>query len=120
MGTITNLGELWGPSIFVTVTGELLDPSSSSDDDGDQRRSSATVPKQRRLQADIQGGSLCVAAATERRFCVDLPMIKGVGLFDSVYLGDRLRIGQNINGGGALVVQVRMDIIVKQPRGRRS
>jgi hypothetical protein len=34
--------------------------------------------------------------------------IEGVGVFESVFLGDRLRIGQNINGGGALAVQVRV------------
>ena len=36
-------------------------------------------------------------------------MIQGEGLFDSLYLGERLRIGQNINGGGAQVVQIRLD-----------
>ena len=39
--------------------------------------------------------------------CVPLP-IKGVGIFDGVYLGRRLRIGQNLNGGGARIVQVRV------------
>jgi len=93
--SITNRGELFGPDLFLTVSGVLIDP--------DQRERTTATGAYKRLQADIQGGSLCWTP----RFCVDLP-ITGTGLFDSVYVGDRLRIGQNVNGGGALVVQVRM------------
>ena len=39
--------------------------------------------------------------------CAPLP-IQGVGLFDGLYLDKRLRIGQNLNGGGARIVQVRV------------
>lgn len=39
--------------------------------------------------------------------CAPLP-ITGVGVFDGVYLDERLRIGQNLNGGGARIVQVRV------------
>ena len=35
------------------------------------------------------------------------PYSLGEGLFDGVYLDDRLRVGQNLNGGGARIVQVR-------------
>lgn len=61
------------------------------------------VPK--RFQANIQGGKLCI-----KESCIieGLP-IKGTGLFDSLYVGERLRIGQNLNGGGARVVQIRLD-----------
>lgn len=92
IGHISNRGELWGPNLFVRVSGDLIDPDCQ------------TTKAPKRLRADIRDGALCASSA----FCVPLP-ISGVGLFDSVYLGDRLRIGQNINGGGALVVQVRMD-----------
>lgn len=91
-GSISNIGQVFGPSVFVTVSGDLIDVDPKS----------AAVPK--RLQANIQGGQVCAGT----NFCLSLP-ISGVGLLDSVYLGDRLRIGQNVNGGGALVVQVRVD-----------
>jgi hypothetical protein len=90
-GSISNIGELFGPSVLVTVSGDLIDVHPDS----------TAVPK--RLQANIQGGKLCAS-----NNCIDLP-ISGMGLLDSVYLGARLRIGQNVNGGGALVVQVRVD-----------
>jgi len=35
--------------------------------------------------------------------------ISGEGLFDGVYLDDRIRVGQNLNGGGARIVQVRVE-----------
>ena len=85
--TVTNVGQVLGEPVFVTVSG-TLDVSRA--------------PQQ--LQANIQGGKLCVTSAA----CVDLP-ISGTGIFRSVYLGERLRIGQNINGGGALVVQVKVE-----------
>ena len=44
---------------------------------------------------------------TSTSSCLPLP-IRGEGIFDSVYLGKRLRIGQNINGGGARVVQIKL------------
>jgi hypothetical protein len=63
-----------------------------------------TMASPKRFQADIQRGELCV----QRIYCAPLP-IEGQGLFDSVYVGERLRIGQNINGGRARVVQIRLD-----------
>ena len=42
------------------------------------------------------------------RLCLPLP-IQGEGLFDGQYLGERLRVGQNLNGGGARIVQVRVE-----------
>jgi len=97
IGSITNRGErnLGSQIVCHTVAGDSIDPDATT----------TKVPK--RLQANIQGGALC-ASVTEKPVCAPLP-ISGVGLFDSVYLGDRLRIGQNVNGDGALVVQVRMD-----------
>jgi hypothetical protein len=64
-----------------------------------------TSPK--RFRAEIDRGALCLGPADDAP-CVPLP-ISGVGLFDGVYLGRRLRIGQNLNGGGARIVQVRVD-----------
>jgi hypothetical protein len=91
-GTITNLGELWGPSLYVSVGGDLRE---TAEEEGAKSR-------RKGLQATIRQGRLCWVDK-----CLDLP-ISGEGLFESVFLGERLRIGQNINGGGALVVQVRV------------
>lgn len=88
--SVLNVGELFGPSVDVRVFGSITPVSEDSQ-----------VPK--RFRADITGGKLCW-----RPNCIDLP-ITGEGLFDSVYLGERLRIGQNLNGGGARVVQVRLE-----------
>jgi hypothetical protein len=90
--TVVNVGQVLGPSVAVKVFGTL------QEDDPDSIR----VPK--RFRANIQGGKLCAF----RNNCIGLP-IQGEGLFDSLYLGDRLRIGQNLNGGGARVVQIRLD-----------
>lgn len=86
---IVNRGELFGPWLDVRVRGSWEATSDSS-------------PIQR-FKADIQSGQICRGSS----LCAPLP-ITGEGLFDSVYLGDRLRIGKNMNGGGAIVVQVRM------------
>lgn len=88
---LVNRGELFGPWLDVRVLGSWDATSSGSDS------------RMQRFQADIQSGQICRGPL----LCAPLP-ITGEGLFDSVYLGDRLRIGQNINGGGAVVVQVRM------------
>ena len=60
--------------------------------------------KNNMYQAMIEKGELCYTDA-----CIDLPMIQGEGLFESVYLGECLRSGQNINGGGARIVQVKLE-----------
>lgn len=93
--TVNNVGEVLGPAAAVIVSGCL------SEEDIAVRRS----PK--RFRADIDGGRLCLGGGS----CVCLPLpISGVGLFDGVYLGKTLRIGQNLNGGGARIVQVRVDL----------
>lgn len=90
--TVQNTGELIGPLVSVQVFGDL--------DDVDNKQK--YTPK--RYQANIRNGKVCF-----RTKCpITLP-ISGNGLFDGVYLGKRLRIGQNINGGGAMVVQVRVE-----------
>lgn len=89
--TVTNIGELFGPLLVVRVGGSLQE---------DDERSTST-PK--RFKADINTGGLCIGEEK----CIPLP-ITGEGLFDGVYLGERLRIGQNLNGGGARVVQVKL------------
>ena len=93
--TVTNVGELLGQWLEVRVSGSL-----SEDDERD-----LTAPK--RFRADIDGGKICAGPSADAP-CRPLP-ISGVGLFDGVYLGPRLRIGQNLNGGGARIVQVRVD-----------
>lgn len=94
--TVTNIGEILGPILEVRVGGSLVEDDTSS----------LSTPK--RFQANIEKGGLCLGGGSqEDSSCVPLP-IKGEGIFDGVYLGKRLRIGQNINGGGARVVQVKI------------
>lgn len=91
-GSISNIGQILGPWADVTVSGTLEEKDSTS----------TRIPKE--FQAAIQGGKLCLRKSN----CIGLP-IQGEGIFDSLYLGERLRIGQNINGGGARVVQIHLD-----------
>ncbi|EJK52722.1 hypothetical protein THAOC_27976 [Thalassiosira oceanica] len=91
--SVTNVGELLGPALKVRVSGSLREEDTTS----------LSTPK--RFRAEIEGGGLCVGE--DGGGCLPLP-IRGEGIFDGVYLGKRLRIGQNINGGGARVVQVRV------------
>ena len=93
--SVTNIGELLGPSLRVEVSGSLAEDDVGVD----------TTPK--RFRADIARGDLCAG-----NLCVKLP-IEGMGLFDGVYLGEKIRIGQNLNGSGALVVQVRVDTTIQ-------
>ena len=100
--TVVNVGELLGPAVEVRVAGSL-----SEEDLTDQRS-----PK--RFKANINEGALCGSFTLGRaekanigRLCAPLP-ISGEGIFDGVYLGSRIRIGQNLNGGGARIVQVRV------------
>jgi hypothetical protein len=92
---VTNVGELFGSWLEVRVFGEVEA----------LKRGPRNKPQQ--FQAHIQGGKLC-AGGSNSESCIGLP-ISGEGLFESVYLGERLRIGQNLNGGGARVVQVRLE-----------
>ena len=92
--SVTNVGELLGPALKVRVGGRLREGDTGS----------LSTPK--RFRAEIEGGGLCVGEGEDE--CLPLP-IHGEGIFDGVYLGRRLRIGQNINGGGARVVQVRVN-----------
>ena len=93
--SVTNVGELFGPNLFAKVEGNL----SEVDDDTTTRR---VTPK--RFRADIFGGALCY----QQRTCIPFP-IEGVGSFDVLYLGERVRLLQNINGGGAAGIQIRME-----------
>uniref|UniRef100_A0A7S3F9W3 Uncharacterized protein n=1 Tax=Haptolina ericina TaxID=156174 RepID=A0A7S3F9W3_9EUKA len=86
------IGELLGPQLAVFVSGTL------AEDDTAVR----AAPK--RFRAQINAGELCVRGGP----CLPLP-ISGEGIFDGMYLGSRLRIGQNLNGGGARIVQVKVD-----------
>ena len=96
--TVQNVGQILGPWVQVQVSGKIREAIP-----GDRR-----VPK--RFVATIDRGALCAQSSQKQKpqqLCLDLP-ISGEGIFDSVYLGRRLRIGQNINGGGARVVQVKL------------
>ena len=119
-GSVTNVGEVFGPNVVVRVFGDLSPQplQQQSEDNKSPNVSKEDVPRSLLspvYKADIRGGKICVGspdtvtadgAGTGSR-CLPLP-ISGEGLFESVYLGDRIRIGQNLNGGGARVVQVRL------------
>ena len=90
--SVLNVGELLGPALEVRVGGPL-----------EELDESLSTPK--RFRANINSGKICVGQS--KTGCIPLP-ISGEGLFDGVYLGQRLRIGQNLNGGGARVVQVKI------------
>lgn len=106
---VTNVGQILGSLADVEVSGSLREVLSTSSD-----AVTKTITTKRRFEATIEGGKLCFGSSAFQpkmasdRCQIDLPMIKGKGIFDSLYLGDRLRIGQNINGGGARVVQLRL------------
>ena len=91
--SVINVGEILGPILEVRVGGSLQEDDTS------------TYATPKRFTANIVKGGLCIGE--EGNKCLPLP-IKGEGIFDGVYLGERLRIGQNINGGGARVVQVKL------------
>ena len=91
--SVTNVGEIFGPLLEVRVGGSLEEEDETS----------LATPK--RFRANIDQGDLCLGQTSDK--CIPLP-ISGEGLFDGVYLGKRLRIGQNLNGGGARVVQVKI------------
>ena len=87
---VTNVGELFGPSFFVRVAGSVFFAEETS----------RQTPKT--LRADIKGGDLCFQST-----CLPLP-IQGSGLLDILYSGERLRVIQSRDGGGAVVVQINM------------
>lgn len=91
--SVTNVGELFGPLLGVRVGGSLVEEDKENKD----------TPK--RYRANIEQGGLCIGDESKR--CIPLP-IRGEGLFDGVYLGERIRIGQNLNGTGARVVQIKI------------
>lgn len=90
--SVLNVGELMGPALEVRVGGSI-----------EELDESLSTPK--RFRANISSGKICLGQSETA--CIPLP-ISGEGLFDGVYLGQRLRIGQNLNGGGARVVQVKI------------
>ena len=91
-GRVTNVGEVLGPAVRVEVKGGLEELDSS------------VTRSPKRFRALIDSGALCAG----NNACAPLP-ISGEGLFDGVYLDERLRVGQNLNGGGARIVQVRVE-----------
>ena len=100
LDSVINIGELLGPAIRIVVSGSLSEEDESS----------LVIPK--RFSADIYRGDLCIGGNSlddnnADILCVKLP-ISGVGVFNGVYLGERLRIGQSLNGGGAIVVQTKL------------
>jgi len=111
-GSITNIGQLLGPLVTVEVSGDVNELKTNYDVGGEMT-SSSLGGATKRYVANINGGKLCLSSSssssssTGNVVCTKLP-IRGEGIFDSIYVGPRLRIGQNINGGGARVVQIRL------------
>lgn len=100
--SVCNVGQVLGPLVEVRVTGSLERENASQKE---------VVVTPARFTATIERGDLCFFGSgtvdETKQMCIPLP-ISGVGMFDGLYVGRRLRIGQNLNGGGARVVQVRM------------
>eukprot|EP00444_Apocalathium_aciculiferum_P045933 CAMPEP_0183534988 /NCGR_PEP_ID=MMETSP0371-20130417/27248_1 /TAXON_ID=268820 /ORGANISM="Peridinium aciculiferum, Strain PAER-2" /LENGTH=279 /DNA_ID=CAMNT_0025735401 /DNA_START=80 /DNA_END=919 /DNA_ORIENTATION=+ len=90
--SVVNIGEILGPSLAVRVSGVLAEEDPQD----------LVSPK--RFRANINSGTLDIGQGSLQ---VPLP-ITGLGIFDGVYLDDRLRIGLNLNGTGARVVQVKI------------
>ena len=111
-GGITNVGQLLGPFLTVEVSGDVQQLKTNNDVGGEMTSLPPDVTKKRYV-ANINGGKLCLSSPSSsqpsnlNKACAKLP-IHGEGIFDSIYVGPRLRIGQNINGGGARVVQIRL------------
>eukprot|EP00554_Chaetoceros_debilis_P010973 CAMPEP_0194108098 /NCGR_PEP_ID=MMETSP0150-20130528/7862_1 /TAXON_ID=122233 /ORGANISM="Chaetoceros debilis, Strain MM31A-1" /LENGTH=319 /DNA_ID=CAMNT_0038796709 /DNA_START=27 /DNA_END=983 /DNA_ORIENTATION=- len=82
LDTVTNIGEVLGPNVRVEVKGSLREENIGSNQ----------VPK--RFRALITGGESELCAGT---LSFKLP-IEGTGVFDGVFLGEEIRIGQNLNG----------------------
>mmetsp|Transcript_5840 Transcript_5840/g.15224 ORF Transcript_5840/g.15224 Transcript_5840/m.15224 type:complete len:118 (+) Transcript_5840:530-883(+) len=93
--------QLAGPLLEIRAAGGLGEVDKSH-----------TLPK--RFRADIAEGALCgsiTIGAREKantgRLCGPLP-IRGDGSFDVLYVGPRIRVSQNIDGGGARTVHARV------------
>ena len=96
---IVNVSELFGPLLFVKVFGKLRELDSSSQ----------IMPK--RFDATVSGGGLCWGGERhgyEGGFCLDLPMIQGTGQQDFLFNSERIRILRSVDGGGTIVVQIRI------------
>jgi len=100
---VINVGELLGPLLEVRAAGSFTEQASS---DG--------RPLPRRIQADMREGVLCGSLtmgsrekANTGRVCGPLP-IRGDCSFDSLYVGEQVRVSQNVDGGGARTVHVRI------------
>ena len=88
---VTNIGQLLGPWLNVQVEGVYREEDSER----------IRFPK--RFRANIDHGNLC----TSRNCFLPLP-IQGEGIFDLLYLNDRIRLLRNINGSGARGIQVKL------------
>jgi hypothetical protein len=102
---IVNVAELLGPTLEVRAAGAWREDLPASDQ----------TPK--RFRADISQGAVCAAVTMGRsekanigRACAERPLSgETYRVFEGEYVGPRLRIGQDLNSGGARVVQVRVD-----------
>ena len=93
--SVVTVDQIFGSWLDMRVIGslqEVQDPAEFT--------MTSSLPK--RFQSDLQERIVCIGG---NQNCLVMPM-QGEGLFDSVYLGERLRIG---NSGGVVVVQIRLD-----------
>lgn len=103
--SVVNVAEVLGSLLEVRAAGLWLQDEPSN------------IGTPKRFRADIDQGALCGAItigsaekANIGRACVPLPLRgETYRVFEGEYLSPRLRIGQDINSGGARVVQVRVD-----------
>ena len=98
---VINVAELLGPLLEVRAAGSITEDAN----DG-------TSP--RRVRAEVSQGAICGSftigtreKANTGRLCGPLP-IRGDGSFDALYVGPRIRISENVEGGGVRTVHVRI------------
>ena len=99
---VINVRELLGPVLEVRAAGRVAEDDS------------AAVELPKRFRVGIEQGALCGSITIGRRekantgrLCSPLS-IHGEGTFDAQYVGSRIRISRNMNGGGARTVHVRV------------
>lgn len=98
---VINVAEILGPLLEVRAAGSITEDAN----DG-------TSP--RRVRTELAQGAICGSVtigtrekANTGRLCGPLP-IRGDGSFDALYVGPRIRISENVEGGGARTVHVRI------------
>ena len=101
---VINVAELVGPSLEIRAAGAWRDNEP------------ADMRSPKRFRVDITAGALCGTVTLGRaekanigRACMPLPLRgETYRVVDGQYVGPRIRIAQDLNSGGARVVQLRV------------